>query len=191
MIKFSNAIKESISVKKQLIKVEKKINIAIDMIFNSLKNDSKILICGNGGSAADAQHLSAEFVDRLRPSVNRKAMPILSLALDSSHLTACSNDFSFEDVFVRPLEAFGKKTDILIVISTSGNSKNIIKVLKKAKKMKIKSIALLGYNGGDAKKFADISIIVKSNVTARIQESHIFLGHFILESVERKILKNA
>lgn len=191
MIKFSNAIKESISVKKQLIKVEKKINIAIDMIFNSLKNDSKILICGNGGSAADAQHLSAEFVDRLRPSINRKAMPILSLALDSSHLTACSNDFSFEDVFVRPLEAFGKKTDILIAISTSGNSKNIIKVLKKAKKMKIKSIALLGYNGGGAKKFADISIIVKSNVTARIQESHIFLGHFILESVERKILKNA
>jgi D-sedoheptulose 7-phosphate isomerase len=190
MIKFSSAIKESISVKKQLIKLEKKINYAIDMIFNSINNSSKILICGNGGSAADAQHLSAEFVDRLRPSINRNPMPILSLALDTSHLTACSNDFSFDDVFVRPLEAFGKESDILIVISTSGNSKNIIKVLKKAKKMNIKSIALLGYQGGDAKKYADNSIIVKSNNTARIQESHIFLGHFILESVERKILEN-
>ena len=190
MIKFSSAIKESISVKKQLIKLEKKINYAIDMIFNSINNSSKILICGNGGSAADAQHLSAEFVDRLRPSINRYPMPILSLALDTSHLTACSNDFSFDDVFVRPLEAFGKESDILIVISTSGNSKNIIKVLKKAKKMNIKSIALLGYQGGDAKKYADNSIIVKCNNTARIQESHIFLGHFILESVERKILEN-
>ena len=190
MIKFSSAIKESISVKKQLIKLEKKINYATDMIFNSINNSSKILICGNGGSAADAQHLSAEFVDRLRPSINRNPMPILSLALDTSHLTACSNDFSFDDVFVRPLEAFGKESDVLIVISTSGNSKNIIKVLKKAKKMNIKSIALLGCQGGDAKKYADNSIIVKSNNTARIQESHIFLGHFILESVERKILEN-
>ena len=91
--------------------------------------------------------------------------------------------------FSRPLEAFGKKTDILLVISTSGNSKNIIKVLKKAKQMKIKSIALLGNNGGLAKKYADNCLIVKSNITARIQEAHIFLGHFILESVERKILK--
>ena len=191
MIKFSRAIKESISVKKQLIKLEKKINYAIDMIFNSINSGSKILICGNGGSAADAQHLSAEFVDRLRPSVNRNPMPILSLALDTSHLTACSNDFSFDEVFVRPLEAFGKESDILVVISTSGNSKNIVKALKKAKKMKIKSIALLGYQGGDAKKYTDNSIIVKSNNTARIQESHIFLGHYILESVERKILENA
>ena len=188
------ALQESISLTNVLAnseEIKSQISSIVDKCIHCFNNKGKVLFCGNGGSAADAQHLSAEFVDRLRPSVNRKAMPILSLALDSSHLTACSNDFSFEDVFVRPLEAFGKKTDILIVISTSGNSKNIIKVLKKAKKMKIKSIALLGYNGGDAKKFADISIIVKSNVTARIQESHIFLGHFILESVERKILKNA
>ena len=111
------------------------------------------------GSAADAQHLSAEFVDRLRPKINRQPLPILSLALDTSHLTACSNDFSFDEVFSRPLEAFGKKTDILLVISTSGNSKNIIKVLKKAKQMKIKSIALLGNNGGLAKKYADNCLI--------------------------------
>lgn len=191
MIHLSKTIKESISVKKNLIKLQKNVNVAIDMIFNSINGNSKVLVCGNGGSAADAQHLSAEFVDRLRPMINRKPMPILSLALDTSHLTACSNDFSFNDVFSRSLEAFGRDNDILLVISTSGNSKNIIKVLKKAKKMKIKSIALLGCSGGNAKKYADNSIIVKSNNTARIQESHIFLGHFILESVERKILKNA
>ena len=188
MIKLSEKIKESIKVKKELLKLDKKINISIEMIYNCIKNNSKVLTCGNGGSAADAQHLSAEFIDRLRPKVNRKPMPILSLALDTSHLTACSNDFSFKDVFSRSLEAFGKKDDILLAISTSGNSKNIIEVLKKAKKMKIHSIALLGYNGGLAKKYADTSLIVKSNNTARIQESHIFIGHFILESVERKIL---
>ena len=190
MIQLSKSIKESIIVKKRLIKLEAKINLAIDLIFNSINSNSKVLVCGNGGSAADAQHLSAEFVDRLRPKVNRRPMPILSLALDTSHLTACSNDFSFNDVFSRSLEAFGKQTDVLLAISTSGNSKNIIKVLKKAKKMNIQSIALLGCNGGLAKKFADNPIIVNSNNTARIQESHIFIGHFILESVERKILKN-
>lgn len=190
MIQLSKSIKESIVVKKKLIKLETKINFAIDVIFKAIKGNSKVLVCGNGGSAADAQHLSAEFVDRLRPNVNRRPMPILSLALDTSHLTACSNDFSFNDVFSRSLEAFGKQTDVLLAISTSGNSKNIIKVLKKAKKMNIQSIALLGCNGGLAKKFADNSIIVNSNNTARIQESHIFIGHFILECVERKILKN-
>ena len=189
MFKFSKAIQESIDVKKKLVKLEKNIHLAIETIFFAIKNNSKILVCGIGGSAADAQHLSAEFVDRLRPKINRQPLPILSLALDTSHLTACSNDFSFDEVFSRPLEAFGKKTDILLVISTSGNSKNIIKVLKKAKQMKIKSIALLGNNGGLAKKYADNCLIVKSNITARIQEAHIFLGHFILESVERKILK--
>ena len=190
MINLSKAIKESIKVKKELIRLEKIINFSIETIYTCIKNDCKVLVCGNGGSAADAQHLSAEFVDRLRPKVNRRPMPILSLALDTSHLTACSNDFSFKHVFSRPLEAFGKNSDILLVISTSGNSKNIIEVLKKAKKMKIKSIALLGYNGGEAKKYADHSIIVKSNNTARIQESHIFMGHFILESVEKKFLKD-
>jgi len=189
MLKFQKTIKESIDVKIKLVKLEKNINLAIETIFHAIKSGSKVLVCGNGGSAADAQHLSAEFVDRLRPKINRQPLPVLSLALDTSHLTACSNDFSFDEVFSRPLEAFGKKTDVLLVISTSGNSNNIIKALKKAKQMKIKSIALLGSNGGEAKKYADNCLIVKSNKTARIQESHIFLGHFILESVERKMLR--
>ena len=153
-----------------------------------LQKGGKLLLCGNGGSAADAQHLAAEFLVRLRPSVNRKAIPAISLAQDTSTLTACGNDYSFDDIFVRTLQAIGSKKDILICISTSGNSKNIIKVLKEAKKKNIFTIGFLGKNGGKAKKNCDIKLIVKSNVTARIQECHIFLGHFILQSVEELII---
>lgn len=189
MISLNKKIEDSIEAKKKLILSLKDINFSIKKITNCIRKGSKILICGNGGSAADAQHLSAEYVDRLRPKINRKPLPLLNLALDLSHLTACSNDFSFNYIFSRSLEAFGKKNDILIVISTSGNSKNIIEVLKKAKKMKIFSIGFLGSSGGQAKKYCNLPIIVKSNITATIQEAHIFLGHFILESVERNILK--
>lgn len=186
---FLDSINESIKIKKNLISLEKKINFSIDKIYKCLKNKNKVLTCGNGGSAADAQHLAAEYVDRLKPNINRRPFPIMSLALDTSHLTACSNDFSFNDIFSRSLEAFGKKKDILLAISTSGNSKNVLKALKKAKEMGIYSIAFLGYNGGKAKNLADISIIVPSNNTARIQESHIFIGHYMLEKVEKKLIK--
>lgn len=186
---FLDSINESIKIKKNLISLEKKINFSIDKIYKCLKNKNKVLTCGNGGSAADAQHLAAEYVDRLKPNINRRPFPIMSLALDTSHLTACSNDFSFNDIFSRSLEAFGKKKDILLAISTSGNSKNVLKALKKAKEMGIYSIAFLGYNGGKAKNLADLSIIVPSNNTARIQESHIFIGHYMLEKVEKKLIK--
>ena len=109
--------------------------------------------------------------------------------MDSSTLSACGNDYSFEKVFSRPFEALSNRNDILIAISTSGNSKNIIDVLKKAKKNKIFSIGLLGSRGGVAKKYCNLSLIVQSNTVARIQESHIFLGHYILESVENLLLK--
>jgi D-sedoheptulose 7-phosphate isomerase len=109
--------------------------------------------------------------------------------MDSSTLSACGNDYSFEKVFSRPFEALANRNDILIAISTSGNSKNIIDVLKKAKKNKIFSIGLLGSRGGVAKKYCNLSLIVQSNTVARIQESHIFLGHYILESVENLLLK--
>ena len=186
---FLDSINESIKIKKNLISLEKKINFSIDKIYKCLKNKNKVLTCGNGGSAADAQHLAAEYVDRLKPNINRRPFPIMSLALDTSHLTACGNDFSFNDIFSRSLEAFGKKKDILLAISTSGNSKNVLKALKKAKEMEIYSIAFLGYNGGKAKNLADLSIIVPSNNTARIQESHIFIVHYMLEKVEKKLIK--
>ncbi len=147
------------------------------------------MICGNGGSAADAQHLAAEFLVRLRPKVNRQPLPIFTLAMDSSTLTACSNDYKFDDIFYRPLKALGKKDDLLICISTSGNSKNLIKVTKEAKRKKIHVISFLGKQGGKLRNMSDVEIIVPSNNVARIQECHIFLGHFIFEQVENLILK--
>ena len=182
-------ILESISAKKSLIKNSVKIEKSIKKIFESISNDGKILLCGDGGSAADAQHLAAEFLVRLRPHINRDSYPAISLAMDTSTLTATGNDINFNSIFSRTLSSLGKGGDILIAISTSGKSKNIISALKVAKQKKIFSIAFLGAGGGLAKKYADLSIIIDSKVTARIQEAHIFLGHFIFENVEDLILE--
>ena len=182
-------LEENISIHKLLIKETDQIKKAIRLIFNSLKKKSKILICGNGGSAADAQHLAAELLIRLRPKVNRNPLPAISLAQDTSTITACGNDYDFSEIFLRTFRALHKKNDILLVISTSGNSKNIIKVLREAKKRGVKTIGFLGSGGGNCKKLCDIKIIVPSRITARIQECHIFLGHFILEKVEDLILQ--
>lgn len=183
------ALEESVSLKKKIILLEKDINSAIGLIYKTLKNRKKIYICGNGGSAADAQHLSAEFLVRLRPKINRQPLPIISLALDTSTLTACANDYDFKYIFSRNLEALANSGDLLFCISTSGNSKNIIEVLKKSKKIKIKSLSLLGNRGGKAKTISDLSIVVPSCNTARIQEMHIFIGHYILEKVENLLFK--
>jgi len=183
-------ILESLEIKKKLIGLNKEVNLSIEKIFSTIKNGGKIFICGNGGSAADAQHLSAEFLVRLNPKINRRPFPLISLAMDTSTLTACGNDFDFKYIFSRNLEALGSKKDLLIAISTSGNSKNIIEVLKKSKKMKIFSIGLLGSNGGAAKKFSNLNIIVPHQKVSRIQECHIFLGHFILGNVESMLLSN-
>ena len=182
-------IEQSISAKKSLLLIEDKISQAINMIYKKLSLGGKILLCGNGGSAADAQHLSAEFLVRLDPKRNRTPIPAISLATDISTITACSNDFTFDRIFSRNLEALGSRNDILIAISTSGKSKNIIEALKVAKKKKILSVGFFGNDGGNAKKFTDLSLIVKSNNVARIQETHILLGHFIFEQVEKKIMK--
>lgn len=182
-------VEESITAKKSLFLIENKINLAIETIVKKIRKGGKIFLCGNGGSAADAQHLAAEFAVRLRPKVNRKPIPAISLATDVSTLTACGNDYSFNDIFSRNLEALGCSKDLLIAISTSGNSSNIIKVLDVAKKKKIYSIAFLGYSGGKAKKYSDLNLMVKSTITARIQESHILLGHYIFEQVENRLLK--
>lgn len=187
--KLSLAINNSIVPKKYLLESSEQIDSAIKLITKSLNRGGKIILCGNGGSAADAQHLAAEFLVRLRPKVNRKPFAAISLAQDSSTITACSNDFSFEKLFSRNLEALGNKKDILLAISTSGKSKNIVNALKKAKDMKISSIGFYGNTGGNCKKLTTIPILVKSTNTANIQETHIFLGHFIFEQVEKLILK--
>ena len=187
--KFDKIISEKIHLDRMLLSLKKEISYSIKKIFSILKKGGKIFICGNGGSAADAQHLSAEFLVRLRPNINRRPLPVISLALVTSTITACGNDLGFEKLFERNLNALATKKDLLITISTSGKSKNILNVLKYAKKNKIYSISLLGNKGGIAKKLSNLSIIVPSSNIARIQESHIFLGHFIFEEVENLILK--
>jgi D-sedoheptulose 7-phosphate isomerase len=188
--KLKKSLEESVNTKKKLIKLDNKIQNSISLMYKTIKDNYKVMICGNGGSAADAQHLAAEFLVRLRPKVNRQPLPIFTLAMDTSTITACSNDYKFEDIFYRPLKALGKKNDLLICISTSGNSKNLIKAIKEAKRKKIYVISFLGKKGGKMRNMSDIEIIVPSNNVARIQECHIFLGHFIFEQVENLILKN-
>ena len=183
-------ISEHNNVILKLLSQTSNLNKIINIIYKKLNLGGKILLCGNGGSAADAQHLAAEFLIRLRPKVNRHPISAISLCTDTSMLTACGNDYKFEDIFLRPFKALSKKNDILLAISTSGNSKNIIKVLNQAKKDKITTIGFLGNNGGKAKKFCNYKIVVDSKNTARIQEAHIFLGHFIFTSVENLILKS-
>lgn len=190
-IELYDQLDENILLHEDIKNLSKEINQIIQVIQKKLKKGGKILFCGNGGSAADAQHLAAEFLIRLRPHLNRQPIPAITLAQDTSTLTACGNDYSFDDIFLRPFQALAKKNDVLICISTSGNSKNILKVLKEAKKLKIISICLLGKGGGKAKSMCDKFLNINSKNTARIQECHIFLGHFILEKVEDSILLNA
>ena len=185
----TNAVKYANNLKVSLLKKGDDIKKIVNRIYQTLKKGKKIFICGNGGSAADAQHLAAEFLIRLTKNVKRKSYPVIPLALDTSTLTACGNDLGFDQIFSRTLEGLGNKGDTLIVISTSGNSKNILRVLKEAKKKRISSIGFLGSNGGKCKKQTDLKIIVPSNNTARIQECHIFLGHLIFEQAEKIMIE--
>lgn len=185
------AFQESISVKEQIIgnKSYEVLLEAGDIISNSISNGGKLLLCGNGGSAADAQHLAAEFLIRLTSDVNREGIPALSLAQDTSTLTACINDYGSDEVFKRVFSALSSEGDTLLVITTSGNSKNIIETLKLAKERGIYSLGFLGNGGGKALLYCDSAFIVPSNITARIQESHITAGHALLQYVEDLLLE--
>lgn len=185
---FHDNLIQNIKTHEKLIILENKIISLSNIIAKKIKRGGKIFFCGNGGSAADAQHLAAEFLVRLRPEVNRKPYPAISLCQDTSTITACGNDYSFEDIFLRNFIALSSHNDVLIAISTSGNSKNILKVLKYAKLKKFFSIGFLGNGGGKAKKFCTESLIVPSSSTARIQECHIFLGHCLLEQIENNLI---
>ncbi len=163
------------------------INTAVKAISQSITEKHKILICGNGGSAADAQHIAAEFIVRLSHRLERPAIPALALTTDTSVLTAAGNDIGFENIFARQVQAFGQSGDILLAISTSGNSVNILKAIRQAKHNNLYTIALLGKNGGQCKEAADLSIIVPSDSTQHIQEAHITIGHIIVELVEKTL----
>jgi D-sedoheptulose 7-phosphate isomerase len=180
-----NKITENIEVKKKIIKknIPDIIN-ASKICIKGLKKGGKLIFCGNGGSASDSLHLATEMLVRLNPNINRKPISAISLNLDSVSMSAHSNDYDYNTYLSRMLSGLGKKNDILIAITTSGNSKNILNVLKQARKMKITSISFLGNKGGKAKKFCKNNIIVESNSTARIQEAHICIGHILMDIIE-------
>lgn len=181
-------IKESIKAKEAVLKDQVgNIEKASNAIIGSLKAGKKLLIFGNGGSAADSQHIAAELVGRFK--MERKALPAIALTTDTSILTALANDYSYDMVFSRQVEALGVNGDIALGISTSGNSKNVIEALKKARTLGMKTIALSGGDGGNMKKEADISIIVSTKDTPRVQESQIMISHIICALVEKGIFK--
>ena len=152
------------------------------IIGDSLKNGNTIFWCGNGGSAAESSHLAVELIGRFKN--NRRSLPSLSLNADTAAITCIANDFGYDEIFARQLEGLGKKGDVLVVLSTSGKSKNILKVLQKAKGIGITSIALLGKKGGEAVDLSDYAIVIESEETARIQEMHLLLGHTLCEYAE-------
>jgi len=164
-----------------------KIIQAVDMILKGVKEGKKIMLCGNGGSAADSQHIAAEFMIRMNPALKRPGIPAIALTTDSSLLTAGANDLGYENVFARSVEALGNPGDILIGISTSGTSESVNAALRTAKAKALSTIGLLGKNGGTSKDLVDLAIVVPSNDTQRIQEGHITIGHIICALVEREM----
>ncbi len=153
------------------------------------EKSGKILLCGNGGSAADAQHLAAEMLVRLRPTNNREGIAAITLAQDTSTITACGNDFGYDVLYERVLRSLGRSGDCLIGITTSGNSKNVILAMKAAKELNIKVFGFLGCGGGEALAYCDEVFIVPSNDTGRIQECHITAGHALMEYVEDRLIE--
>ena len=158
------------------------LEVAANICIDSLKQGGKILIFGNGGSAADAQHIAAELVGRYK--LERKGLSAIALSTDTSSLTAIANDYGYEHVFDRQIEALANPEDVAVGISTSGNSSNVINALQSAKKIGCKSIGLSGKSGGDMNKLCDINLVIPSKDTARIQEMHILVGHIICHLIE-------
>ncbi|MEE0889521.1 MAG: D-sedoheptulose 7-phosphate isomerase [Bacteroidales bacterium] len=187
-MKIRNIIKESIGVKELIFSDEKLIsNIekAAQIIVDCYRNKGKVLFCGNGGSAADAQHLAAELSGRFY--YDRPALEAEALHVNTSYLTAVGNDYSFDQIYSRILSASGKTGDVLVGISTSGNSKNVLEAQKVAKQKGMKIISLTGESGGEMKNSTDCLINVPSKLTPRIQESHILIGHIICQIVEEEL----
>jgi D-sedoheptulose 7-phosphate isomerase len=185
MEQIKNIIQASIEVKQQVLQNEELLSTieqVVDRITSSLKNRGRIYFCGNGGSAADAQHLAAEFSGRFY--TDRKALPAEALHCNTSYLTAVANDYSYDVVYARLIEGIGNKGDVLVGLSTSGNSGNIVKAFEVAKQKGISTVGFTGLSGGIMKSLSDYLINVPSTDTPRIQESHILIGHIICQLVE-------
>jgi D-sedoheptulose 7-phosphate isomerase len=160
----------------------------VDACETSLRGGGKLIFCGNGGSAADSQHLATEMLIRLRGSHERPSYAALALTLDPAMLTACGNDYGYDRVFERPLRGLGRSGDLLFGITTSGRSGNVIKALEAAREMSIVTVGLLGGSGGPALELCDLALVVPDTETARIQECHIALGHAVLELLEDRLV---
>jgi D-sedoheptulose 7-phosphate isomerase len=178
--------KESTELKSRFLKENlSKLLEVIKVLSHTFEAGNKLFFFGNGGSAADAQHMAAEFVNRY--IIDRPPLPAIALTTDTSILTSVSNDMTFHDIFSRQLKALGKEGDAAVGISTSGSSSNVIKAFEVAREMGIKTVALTGNDGGILAKIADLSLIVPSNSTPRIQETHILVGHLLCEMVEHQL----
>ena len=187
-MRIKQSIEESIELKTRILNNEEllsRIGDAVDICVESLNNGGKILFCGNGGSAADAQHLAAELSGRFY--FDREPLYAEALHVNTSYLTAVANDYSYDEIYSRLIKAMGKEGDVLIGLSTSGNSGNVVNAFKTARKLEMKTVGLTGENGGRMKELSDILLDVPSKDTPRIQESHILIGHIICELIETKI----
>ncbi len=181
----SHNIEQATEVFRSLLSLQREIETASLLIATALTSGHKLLACGNGGSAADSAHLTTEFVCRF--DGDRQPYPAICLATHGGDLTAIGNDYHFTEIFSRQVEAFAQQGDVLVVFSTSGNSENVVRALQAARKKGIKSIALLGRDGGRCAKLATVELIVRSNITARIQEGQKLLLHTICEMVEHDL----
>ena len=183
----NEAVNSSVRTLQSLNTLELEVTRAADLIEQCLRAGNKLLVCGNGGSAADASHFATEFVVRFVK--DRRALPAICLASDSGILTAAGNDYGFEEIFARQVAAFGVPGDVLICLTTSGKSKNLVRALEEAKVRQLKTIAFLGRDGGSTVGIADLDLLVKSESTARVQEAHHLLLHVLCEIVESHLDK--
>jgi D-sedoheptulose 7-phosphate isomerase len=184
------AFEESIALKKQILESDLLINLVCmaEKIADALAMGGKLLLCGNGGSAADAQHLACELLIRLRSEVNRESLPAISLATDTSTITACSNDYEFDFLYERMVTALGRPGDVLLALTTSGQSINVIRALRKARELNLLTLGFLGNDGGKAKMDCDLSFIVPAKESCRVQEIHITAGHILMDLIEQSML---
>jgi D-sedoheptulose 7-phosphate isomerase len=165
------------------------IQAMIALVCESFRHGGKLLLCGNGGSAADAQHLATECMVRLQ--ADRRPLPAIALTTDTSLLTAAGNDWGFETVFARQVEGLGRAGDVLLALSTSGNSRNVLRAVEVARCRDIRTIGLLGHNGGMLRACVDVAVVVPSANTQRIQEVHITIGHILCEALEQQVVAQA
>lgn len=182
---FIDNIDEHISVSRSLYHINDAVTQAGHIVGQSLRAGGKILFCGNGGSAADSQHLAAELTGRFIK--DRRPLAALALSTDTSALTCIGNDYSFDEVFARQVQGLGRTGDVLVGISTSGNSRNVIRAVEEARAAGMQVVGLLGRDGGALRELCDVAIVVPSQVTARIQESHILIGHTLCGLIEEQL----